>query len=184
MKQQILKCLLVVFVLTSMATVGVSYQQGAIRVGELDGSPLLNLTRHIKFPNGKLSVSGDVVTVTTLQEQVTSTTVTLTTSQCGATIVNDSADVLTLPEASTALGCRYTFVVNNASNLDINPNDGTDTILPFVNAVATSPTLISPSAGDAIRCATVGGSITLEAVSANNWAVVGGVAGHSWSDIN
>ena len=119
-----------------------------------------------------------------VQNQVTSTSTTLAVSQCGSTIINDSADVLTLPQASTALGCRYTFVVNNASNLDINPNDATDIILPFINAIATDPTLISPSAGDAIRCATVGGSITLEAVSADNWVVVGGVAGHSWSDIN
>lgn len=119
------------------------------------------------------------------QLQVTSTTVTLTAAQCGATIVNDSADVLTLPEASTVLGCRYTFAVENASNMDINPNDATDLIRPFTNLIATTPAAISPSAGDAIRCATVGCSITLEAVSANAWNVVASTApGTGWSDIN
>ncbi len=51
-----------------------------------------------------------------LQKQIASTTTSLSAAQCGSTIVNDSADVLTLPEASTVLGCRYTFVVANASN--------------------------------------------------------------------
>lgn len=140
--------------------------------------------------DGDMTLTGGIVgdggdqLVGFLNTLVTSTTTTLTAAQCGSTIVNDSADVLTLPEASTVPGCRYTFVVNNASNLDINPFDTTDIILPFVNAIATDPTVISPSAGDAIRCATVGGSITLQAVSADNWAVVGGVAGQIWSDIN
>lgn len=114
-----------------------------------------------------------------LQKQITSTTTTLTAAQCGSTIVNDSADVLTLPEASTVLGCRYTFVVANASNLDINPNDATDLILPFHLYESTA---ISPSAGDAIRSATLGASITIEAVGANAWAVVDVV--DTWADVN
>lgn len=188
MKRCVFVCLLVlllvgVAVLTAAPVEPV--QQGAVRVAEVDGTPDGRLVRYFKFQNGSVTLSGDTVTINPGYSQlVTSTTVTLTAAQCGATIVNDSADVLTLPEASTVLGCEYTFVVNNASNLDINPNDATDIILPFVNAIATDPTLISPAAGDAIRCATVGGSITLRAVSANNWVVVGGVAGHGWSDIN
>jgi len=134
--------------------------------------------------NGNITGDGGNTLGGYLQTQTASTTTTLTAAQCGTTIVNDSADVLTLPEASTVIGCRYTFIVGNASNMDINPNDGTDTILPFINVVATAPTAISPAAGDAIRCATLGGSITLEAISANNWAVVGGAAGAGWSDVN
>jgi len=114
--------------------------------------------------------------------QITSTTTTLTIAQCGSTIVNDSADVLTLPEASTALGCRYTFAVANASNLDINPNDGTDIISPFADYAGAGAT-VSPSAGDAIRGATVGMSITLEAVGNDRWVVIGGAQG-TWADVN
>lgn len=118
-----------------------------------------------------------------LQTQVTSTTTTLTASQCGSTIINDSADVVTLPEASTVLGCRFTFVCGNASNFDINPNDGTDQILPFNYAASTATAQLSPAAGDAIRCAVVGASITLEAVGANAWAAIG-VANLTWADVN
>lgn len=126
-----------------------------------------------------LTGNGTGVDVGFLKSQITSTTTTLTIAQCGSTIVNDSADVLTLPEASTALGCRYTFVVANASNLDINPNDATDLILPFHLYESTA---IAPSAGDAIRSATLGASITIEAVGANAWAVVSVV--DTWADIN
>lgn len=259
------KVLSLLFVIVASLASVAAMSGGAIRVAEVDGTPDLAMTRYIKFPNGSLTRSNDVITVgaggawvvtgaeagnslLTLQADesddsgddwqfasvasgntltisndtsgsqvakvtiaasdgdvtltggitgdggdqlvgflrslVTSTTTTLTAAQCGAVIVNDSADVLTLPEASTVLGCVYTFVVANASNLDINPADGTDTILPFINAVATDPTLISPAAGDAIRCATVGGSIVLIAIGNDSWAVVGGVAGHTWSDIN
>ena len=128
---------------------------------------------------GGLTGDGGDAIVGFLKSQVASTTTTLTIAQCGATIVNNSADVLTLPEASTALGCRYTFVVANASNLDINPNDGTDLILPFHLYESTA---ISPAAGDAIRSATLGASVTLEAVGDNAWAVVSVV--DTWADIN
>lgn len=114
-----------------------------------------------------------------LQKQVTSTTVGITAAQCGSTFVNDSTDVMTLPEASTVLGCRLTFVVANASNFDINPADGTDLILPFHLYESTA---IAPSAGDAIRSATLGASITLEAVGANAWAVISVV--DTWADVN
>lgn len=119
-----------------------------------------------------------------IQAQVASTTTTATLAQCGSTFVNDSADVITLPEASTALGCRYTFVCGNASNFDINPNDGTDQIgLVFSITGTNTTTAITPSAGDAIRCAAVGASITLEAVGANLWVSVGNANG-TWTDVN
>jgi hypothetical protein len=135
----------------------------------------------ITLTGGLIGDGGDAE-VGFLKNQITSTTTGLTIAQCGSTIINDSADVLTLPEASTALGCRYTFVVANASNLDINPNDGTDQILAFADYAGAGAT-ISPSAGDAIRGATVGMSITVEAVGANAWAVIGGAQG-TWADVN
>lgn len=118
------------------------------------------------------------------QAQVASTTASLTEAQCGSTIVSNSADVMTLPEASTVLGCRYTFVCGTADDLDINPADGTDQIGPALNSVAGGTgAAITPSAGDAIRCTDIGSSITLEAVGANLWAPIG-VANGAWTDIN
>lgn len=119
-----------------------------------------------------------------LQSQVASTTASLTIAQCGSTIVSNSADVMTLPEASTALGCRYTFVCGTADDLDVNPADGTDQIGPALNSVAGGTgAAITPSAGDAIRCTDIGSSITIEAVGADLWAPIG-VGNGAWTDVN
>lgn len=118
------------------------------------------------------------------QEQVASTTTAITVAQCGATFVSNSADVMTLPEASTALGCRYTFVCGTADDFDVNPADGTDQITSVSTTNgSTAVVTLSPSAGDAIRCTDIGGSITLEAVGANAWSQVGGGNG-IWTDVN
>lgn len=118
-----------------------------------------------------------------LQNQVASTTVAITAAQCGSTFVSDSADVMTLPEASTVLGCRLTFVCGTADDFDVNPADGTDQI-SVVNSVAGGTgAAITPSAGDAIRCTDAGSSIVLEAVGANLWVAIG-VANGAWTDVN
>ena len=67
--------------------------------------------------------------------------------------------VWNLPEASTAIGMEITFVVTVAQNLDINPGDA-DIILEATNA-----------AGDALRSATIGDTITLLCIDATNWVV-------------
>ena len=103
------------------------------------------------------------------QSQVASTTVSVTLAQCGTTFVSDSADVMTLPEASTVLGCRYTFIAGTADDFDINPADGTDQI----GVVTSDGAAITPSAGDAIRITDVGAALQLEAIGANLWAVIG-----------
>jgi len=118
-----------------------------------------------------------------LQNQVAGSTTTLTSAQCGSTIVSDSADVVTLPEASTVLGCRYTFVCGTADDFDVNPNDATDVIGPVNSVAAGTGAAITPSAGDAIRCTDIGSSITLEAVGADRWAPLG-VGNGAWSDVN
>lgn len=140
--------------------------------------------------NGNATLNADVIGDGTdqmygfLQDQVASTTVSATLAQCGKTFVNDSADVITLPEASTALGCRYTFVCGNASNFDINPADGTDTIGTVASVTgANTTTLLAPSAGDAVRCAAVGASLVLEATGANAWTSIG-LANGTWTDVN
>jgi hypothetical protein len=119
-----------------------------------------------------------------LQNQVASTTAGLTAAQCGSTIVSNSADVMTLPEASTVLGCRYTFVCGTADDLDVNPADASDAIGTVVSVTGTNTTtVLAPSAGDAIRCTDIGSSITLEAVGANLWISVGAANG-IWTDVN
>lgn len=96
----------------------------------------------------------------------------LSADDCGTTFIQSAASVLTLPEASLVLGCKFTFVVNAVANMDINPNDGTDQILLLTNA-----------AGDAIRADAVGESIVLQSVGVNSWAVVGKEQG-TYSDVN
>lgn len=128
-------------------------------------------TGNVTLVGGLIGDGGDAF-VGFLQSQNTVTTTTATAAQCGSTFINSGAGVVTLPEASTVLGCRYTFVVGNASNFDVNPADGTDTIQILTNA-----------AGDAIRNATLGSSIMIQAVSADAWAVIGKEQG-TWSDVN
>ena len=118
-----------------------------------------------------------------LQAQVATTTASLTIAQCGSTIVSNSADVMTLPEASTALGCRYTFVCGTADDFDINPADGTDAFSVINSVAAGTGAAITPSAGDAIRCTDIGSSITIEAIGANTWSTIG-VANGAFTDVN
>lgn len=106
-----------------------------------------------------------------LKKQVTATATTITAAQCGSTFINAGAIAINLPEASAVLGCRLTFITANAANFDINPDDA-DQILILTNA-----------AGDSIRNATLGNSVTLEAISASQWAPVGKEQG-TWTDIN
>jgi hypothetical protein len=105
-----------------------------------------------------------------LQNRVLASATTLTAAQCGSTIYNAGAIEIELPEASAVLGCRFTFVTLNAANFDVDP-DAADQILVQTDA-----------AGDKIRNATLGNSVTIEAVSASQWAVVG-ILG-TWSDAN
>ncbi len=92
-------------------------------------------------------------------------------TQCGSVFYNSGAAQVDLPEASTVLGCSYTFATANASNFDANPADGTDYIQGLTNA-----------AGDMIRNATVGNSVTLTAISNDLW-VATAIYG-TWSDAN
>lgn len=105
-----------------------------------------------------------------LQSRVAATATTITVSQCGSTFYNAGAVEMELPEASAVLGCRLTFVTLNAANFDLDP-DAADQILVQTNAV-----------GDSVRNATLGNTITIEAVSASQWAVVG-ILG-TWTDNN
>lgn len=78
--------------------------------------------------------------------------------------------VWNLPEASTAIGMQFTFATVATQNFDINPDDA-DQILVLTNA-----------AGDAVRNATAGNSLTLVAVDATNWVEVSSVG--TWTDVD
>lgn len=137
-------------------------------------------------PNITCSQStGRLLFNTGIVKQVAATTTSATAAQCGSTFINSAAGhVLTLPEASTVLGCRYTFVCGDAQDFDINPADGTDTIgsVSTTNG-STAVVTLAPSAGDAIRCTDAGGAITLEATGADAWTQVAGGNG-IWTDVN
>ncbi len=106
-----------------------------------------------------------------LNNQVAATATTITAAQCGSTFISGGAIEMELPEASTVLGCRLTFVVNNASNFTIDP-DAADIIQIATNA-----------AGDSLIADLPGESITIEAITATQWAVVGTPYG-TWTDSN
>lgn len=101
---------------------------------------------------------------------VAATATTITSAQCGTTFYNTGAVVINLPEASAVLGCQLRFVTLNATNFDINPDDA-DIIMNSTNV-----------AGDSSRNATIGNNITLQAVSASQWAVVS--INGTWADNN
>lgn len=151
-----------------------------------DGSTNLKLFNAIQCGvNMDCSRSGDKLLLKSgLRDQVASTTVAITAAQCGSTFISNSADVMTLPEASTVLGCRLSFVCGTADDFDVNPADGTDQISSVSTTNGTTAVVtLAPAAGDAIRCTDIGGSITLEAIGADRWAQVAGGNG-VWTDVN
>ena len=114
--------------------------------------------------DGNIVGNGATLLYGMVNRQLASTTASLSIANCGATVVSNSADVQVLPEASTALGCRYTFVCGTADDFDINPADATD-------AIGITGAL-TPAAGDALRCTDIGAGFVLEAVGADLWAVI------------
>jgi len=69
--------------------------------------------------------------------------------------------VWVLPEASTAIGCEYTFVVMAAQALRVDPSDGTDQII-----------LVTGTAGDYYWANAIGETLTIKAVAADAWVVM------------
>lgn len=138
--------------------------------------------------SGTSTLSGDVVgdggdsVYGYLENQVAASVTALTAAQCGSTILSAGAAVQPLPEASTVIGCRYTFICGTADDFDINPDDA-DQFGPINNIAAGTSAAITPSAGDAIRCTDIGSSLTVEAVSASLWSAVGTGNG-AWTDVN
>jgi hypothetical protein len=131
-----------------------------------------NITTHMSIAaaSGDVTGSGSNSMSGFLDELVLATATTITASQCGQTFYNGGAIEIELPEASTVIGCRLTFVVMNASAFHIDP-DAADLVLHSTNV-----------AGDRILNSTLGSSITIVAMSASQWAVTD--INGTWTDAN
>jgi len=128
-----------------------------------------DVTVTIPAKSGTIALLTQTVTAKTQAD----TPVTVSAGDAGQIYDNTGAGgavVFNLPEASTVIGKSFTFCVTAAQNLDVNPADG-DTILGLTDA-----------AGDAIRNATLGGSITLTVLDAAN--IVATAYQGTWSDVN
>lgn len=115
--------------------------------------------RTVTIPDASGTIAYIVKTVTNDTNGTT-----LTVAESGTIQTNSGASgagVWVLPEASTAIGVSYTFVVVTAQQLNINPADATDTILGFGCA-----------AGDSIQSNGAGDSITLVAIDNDNWVPI------------
>lgn len=125
---------------------------------------------------GPLSVTGSITGDGTgsvsgfIQKVTTATATTLTAAQCGGTFINSGAVAVQLPAATGVIGCKYTFITANASNFDIRAG-ASDLIL-----------VLAATTNHAIRNATLGNSVTIQAISTTQWAPVGKEEG-TWSDL-
>jgi hypothetical protein len=115
-----------------------------------------------------LSGDGGDQIVGFLNNHVTASTTALTAAQCGSTIINTGAVVQPLPEASTVLGCRYTFAAGTDDDYDIDPADATDVL----GRASIDGAAIAGAAGDEYRLTDTGSSLTIQATAANLWTVV------------
>jgi galactitol-specific phosphotransferase system IIB component len=131
-----------------------------------------NITTHMSMAGstGDITGSGSNSISGFVDELVLATATTITASQCGQTFYNSGAIEMELPEASTVLGCKLTFVVMNAAAFHVDP-DAADLILNSTNV-----------AGDRILNSTLGSSITITALSASQWAVTS--VNGTWTDAN
>ena len=114
------------------------------------------------------AVIGDGVTTITGMKQTVETYIaagnTVTIAESGTVYENtgDADGTLhTLPEASTAIGCVFTFVVTETGQAIVVDLDVGDVFLH-----------LTLDAGDKITSSTLGDTITVMAVSASQWAVV------------
>lgn len=131
--------------------------------------PTADVTVTIPAKTGTIALLTQTVTA----KVQTDSPVTVSSADAGQIYDNTGAAgavVFNLPEASTVIGKSFTFCVTAAQNLDVNPADG-DQILGLTNA-----------AGDAIRNATAGGSVTLTVLDATN--IVATAYQGTWSDVN
>ncbi len=140
----------------------------------LDGGVTVGAGHDVTMGTGHVIGAGDSEIDGFRLDLVAATATTITAAQSGNVFYNTGAVQIELPEAGASLGCYYTFVVDNAANFDINPDDA-DHIVGLTN-----------TAGDMIRSGTLGDTITLVAVTAVNWYVIGSsntnASADAWTD--
>lgn len=97
----------------------------------------------------------------------------LDVDDCGKTFRQAAATSITmvLPEASTAIGCEYTFVSQYQGSFIVDPADATDSIVGVVNA-----------AGDSVISTDMGNVFSVRAIGDDYWAVITNIG--TWTDNN
>jgi len=163
-------------------------QNGAVRIGTgtTPGQTIGDDTLFVEglaeidgvlYPDGGITGLGTASVAVGLarkHESYTGAGNTITIAESG-TVFDNTGDadgsLHTLPEASTAIGCYYTFIVTANQNMIIELDDA-DVFLH-----------LTLDAGDQIQSTTVGDSITVVALDATNWGVVSAypLAG-DWAD--
>ena len=142
----------------------------------LDGAITVDAGHDLTMGTGHLIGAGDSEVDGFRLDLVAATATTITAAQSGNVFYNTGAVQIELPEASASLGCYYTFVVANAANFDINPDDG-DLILGLCDV-----------AGDMMRSGVLGDSITIVATEADEWTVIGSSnttnSADAWADLD
>lgn len=149
--------------------------------------PTTSFPGSIELRNGGLSVPGGVTTLgggyTKYGETITAAK-TMTLQDCGKVFPVTAAidtKLITLPEASTAIGCEYTFIYIGADGgalLDISPLDSdADGIEGGCTLAASVVTLSGTADADiGLTKASIqtGDYLTVVGVSATQWAKTGG----------
>jgi hypothetical protein len=137
-----------------------------------DGNRNLNLFNMIQCDNGVSCFRArDRLMITTgIQRQEVAAAGALSRTDCGKTYINAGAVEVSLPVAADNIGCSFTFIVANASNFDINPDDDAR-ILPQ-----------GLGDGNRLRNATVGGVLMIQAISAGQWVAISHQG--TWTDID
>jgi hypothetical protein len=96
---------------------------------------------------------------------------TLAKDDCGSLQIGLADVSITLPDAGSVFGCRYSFLNgNDASSLYVNPQ--ADDNLEF----------ITNAAGDGVLSNSLGDSLTIVAVSVDQWMVIGVSSLTEWVD--
>jgi hypothetical protein len=150
----------------------------AVVFGSTDSANLYRSAANTLKTDGNLVVDGSITVGGTLSGMLKEVTddadgKTLAVSESGTLQTNagaSSVGIWNLPEASTAIGAVFTFVVASMQNLNINPDDA-DQILGLTDAV-----------GDSIQSSTIGETITLVAIDSSNWVVMSSYG--TWTDAN
>ncbi len=156
---------------TGADAIGITASAGSITLAAPSGD--INVSHDLDVEGAIVGDGGDVISgmLYTVTDDTNGKTVAI--AEAGTVQTNSGASgpaVWNLPEASTAIGMSFTFVTVAVQNLDINPDDA-DQILVLTNG-----------AGDAVRNATAGNTLTLLAIDATNWVVVGEKG--TWTDVD